>query len=418
MRLLTQATFMYLLITLLIFGVGGILTYNIFEAQVQQETDYYLWQEVAHLAEAVSKKAPLEALTHEHQSIRPWLGAIPTKTVRAYSDTLVWHRYSKSMEPYRKLTTLREVEGVWYQFVLVNSIVESQDIYDSVFSSLSRIFALLVLVVGFCTFFISRALLRPFRKTLQEIQTFRIQTSEELDLPKTPTREFSELNEFISQMTKKVHQDYLSLKEFTENASHEMQTPIAIAKGKLELLLESQDMSEDQSMLIQSAYLSLSKLSKLGRSLTLLTRIENKEFSNHRLLNLSNILDETLFGFQELVELRSLDLSCEMEPGVSIHTDPILVDMLLNNLLQNAIRHNEEGGKITIQLSDHELSIRNTGKPPHIPPTQLFERFRKNPTSGESVGLGLAIVKKICDVNAWQVNYEYEQPWHHIRVVW
>ncbi|MEM7374879.1 MAG: HAMP domain-containing sensor histidine kinase [Bacteroidota bacterium] len=418
MKLLTQATLYYLLVTLLVFGLGGVLTYNIFQSNINQETDWHLGRELRRTYKEIEKGAPIHALEHKHLRIKEIADPSIGEQQSSFQDTLIWHRYSKKEEPFRKVQVRKEIDGKLYQITLIDLIVETQDVYNSVFRSLSWMFALLVVIVGIFSFFISRWLFRPFNHTLRQIKQFRVQDQPRLDLGKTFTKEFSQLNAFISQMTEKAQQDYLNLKEFSENASHEMQTPIAIAKGKLELLLENNSLSEEQSQLVFSAYNALGKLSKLGRSLALLTRIENQEFSDYRLIHFSELLTDALFNFQELMELKEIRLHQSIVSDVYIHIDPILADMMLTNLFQNAIRHNVKQGVIDLYLENDHLLIRNSGEEPRVAPHNLFKRFQKNPSSNESLGLGLAIVQKICEVSNLQIDFRYRDAYYEMEIRW
>src|SRR5690606_30787922 len=152
---------------------------------------------------------------------------------------------------------------------------------------------------------------------------------------------------FLQEMTTKAQEDYKSLKEFTENASHELQTPLAIIRGKLELLMDS-NLANEQAALISSAHNAVEKLSKIGQSLTLLTKLDNQEFEIFTTIDFSQQLKESLFAFQELIEMKSLHLVTSIEDHVHIKIHPLLNNILLNNLLSNAIRHNHEFGLIRI----------------------------------------------------------------------
>lgn len=418
MKLLTQTTLSYLLITLVAFGLGGIYTFQTFQFEVQRETDWYIQEELDNLYLAIEKGAPIEALENvkvkirkmeiEHEEIEP-----------VYVDTIMVHPRTKQIEAFRKVSLIKEIDGQLYHIRVLDLVVESDDINDGVYNSLSRVFMVLALVIILASFLLSRWLFRPFNNTLRAIRQFQLRDREALNLTETYTTEFRQLNTFLEQMTRKIRQDYQNLKEFTENASHEMQTPLAIAKGKLELLVETGELNEEQMRMVDSAYKSISKLSRLGRSLSLLTKIENQEFSNLQQLDFSEVVSEQLYNFQELVELRDLKMSQQLDPSVGIYMDPYLADMLLNNLFQNAIRHNlESGGQIDINLTSGELLIRNTGPIPQVPPSHLFQRFKKSNQSAESLGLGLAIVDKICIVSQLSINYEYHDGWHSFRLNW
>lgn len=238
----------------------------------------------------------------------------------------------------------------------------------------------------------------------------------ELDLPNTSTNEFRQLNRFVNEMTHKARRDYLSVKEFSENASHEIQTPLSIAQGKLELLQEMPGLTMEQSELIQAAQYSLLKLSKLSEALLLLTKIDNKEFAAQEEVDFSRIVQCCLCNFAEISGLKGLEFTSEVEEKVLLYMDATLADILVVNLVKNAIRHNIPEGWIHVKLTKNQLCVENTGHPPKVPTQQLFERFQKNHQTDGSLGLGLSIVKKICDINQFTVSYTYLDAIHQICV--
>ena len=195
-----------------------------------------------------------------------------------------------------------------------------------------------------------------------------------------------------------------------------MQTPLAIARGKLELLLETENLDTEQTRLIQSAQQSLGKLSKLGEALALLTKIDNKEFATQAEVDFSKIVKNCLVNFEDLAQLKNLEFKKQIEEHVQLRIDPVLGDILVSNLVKNTIRHNIEGGWIEVSLTGDQLVICNTGAAPKVQPDQLFERFQKGAGSNKSLGLGLAIVKKICEVNNYKIDYQFADGVHLISV--
>jgi signal transduction histidine kinase len=320
------------------------------------------------------------------------------------------------LEPHRKLKAIRKINDQTFKIEIFDVIVESDDIFSGVFQSQTRLFVILGTVLVLSSFFVSIWLFRPFNVTLQAIKNFRLNDTSPILLQKTNTKAFRELNQILDQMIQKIQSDYLSLKEFSENASHEMQTPLAVAKGKLELLLQSKNMDEEQLSLINSAYNSIDHLSKMGRSLGLLTKIENNEFTDRKEINLSENLKNTLFDFQELLGLKGIDISEEIEDNVTVKSDPVLIKILIGNLFQNAIRHNIPGGKIAVKLSPKEIIISNTGKKLKNHSDHLFKRFKKDNQSSDTIGLGLAIVKKICEINDYPISYSFDNELHTLKV--
>ncbi len=420
MKFLLRATLIYLLITLIVFGAGGIITYNIFIDAIQLETDRYLIERYRDISNYIKEDPGFSAISDSKIMIIP-VGALPERPEGRrgrfqFTDTLVWHQGLKRMENNRKLTSYIKTDGGNYKIEIHDVIVERDDIFQSVFDSQTWLFVILGVVMVISSFLISTWMFRPFNLTLDKIKNFNIKSMQPTSLGKSGIKEFDILNGFINQMTEKVSSDYKNLKEFTENASHELQTPLAITKGKLELLLQQENLTQEQIDLIESSYASITHMSKLNRSLTLLSKIENEEFSNTGPINLSTELNKALDDFNDLIELKNLDLECEIKEELIIKNDKTLIKILLNNILQNAIRHNKEGGKITVELSENTLMVKNTGETLDIPGEQLFERFKKGVQSEKNSGLGLSIVHKICEVSQYNITYDIDGEWHKVTI--
>jgi signal transduction histidine kinase len=205
------------------------------------------------------------------------------------------------------------------------------------------------------------------------------------------------------------------LKEFAENASHEIQTPLSITRGKLELLSET-DLSPEQYRYVNDSQRALKKLSRLSESLSLLTKIDNHEFTDTDEVNMTNLIEESTQSFDEFIKLNGLSVEAELKEDVITRIHPVLADILWTNLFQNAIKHNIEGGSIHIALTEQSLTISNTGKPLQTDPEELFSRFKKGEQNSDSIGLGLSIIKKIADQNNYTVSYQYEEGWHTVEV--
>jgi signal transduction histidine kinase len=417
MRLLYKVTLFFLLITAIVFSIGGIITYNIFQREIKFETDRYLEDRYrsmeANYANGdnlafVDSKVTLDTLL-----VRP--AKIGNESI-SFSDTIVMHPNLRRLENNRKFSIYEEMSDNYVRITIHDVIVESDDIYDGAFQAQTRLFTILGVVMVLGSFFVGRWLFKPFDRTMVKIKNFNIKDLKVLDLGKTTTKEFDQLNSFIEQMTKKVIDDYKSLKEFTENASHEFQTPLAIAKGKIELLMQHQDLKDNQLKLIQSCYQAINHLSKVGHSLALLTRIENQEYNDLQIVELRSLLQDVMDGFVELIQLKNISLEHDLQNEIVVKNDPTLMRIFMNNLLQNAVRYNNENGTIKLSITDNVLVFANTGDALNNPPDRMFMRFKKDKQSSSTTGLGLAIVKKICDLGGYSIQYDYTEGWHRITV--
>ena len=414
MRLLLKFTALFLLLSGFVFFIGGFISYQIILREVQLEQQYFLQERLENVESMLARRPRTERFERDKLLIEPINSGTETEVV--FSDTLVTHATLDRIEPHVKLDVTRNIEGQLYHISIYDLIVEEDDIADGVKESLLKIYALLFGVVVILTFIISRRMLSPFNKTLSSIRDFSISQEDSIDLPATSTAEFKRLNTYVSEMTEKMQADYRSLKEFSENASHEMQTPISVAKGKVELLLTSEELNDEQMKLLSEAELSLQRLSNLVNVLSLLTKIENAEFSRVGSIDISSQLENSLEQFEELIALKNIKLETNIKPGVMIKIDPTLLDILISNLIKNAIRHNIDEGDIMITLQDNMLTVENSGKPLDVPSDQMFERFKKGNQSSESLGLGLSLVKKICDMSDISISYSNREDRHKMEV--
>lgn len=418
MNLTFKTILYYLVIAILVFSAGGVVAYRLISEEIAAETDYYMSHSLDiieyRLKRAVERGYSLENRFNTNQLKVSELAVAPLDTNIHFSDTLAMHPHLNQLEMMRKLQVNRQIAGKYFEITMMDVIIEDSDIYESVVKIIVRLFALFTLVMIIGTFLMSHSLLKPFKETLNRIRKFNVQDPSPIQLPRTSTSEFKQLNIILSEMSGRAQKEYQALKKFSENASHEMQTPLAIASGKLDLLTDS-DLSEEQFSLVTSAQQSLKRLSQLGQSLSLLTKIENNEFTISEKTDFSEMVEDGLNNFKEFFEMKGLDLKTNIKKGVKIDLNAHLGAILLNNLINNSIKHNIEGGSVEVHLDEHHLRFRNTGAKPTMPTNQLFNRFEKNGTNSDSSGLGLAIVKEICDYHSIKIDYTYDDK-HQIDI--
>jgi signal transduction histidine kinase len=218
-------------------------------------------------------------------------------------------------------------------------------------------------------------------------------------------------------MNERIRQDYQNLKEFIENISHEIQNPLAIIKSRIDLLQQSETLSKSQANLIQSIQNSSIRLSNLNKSLILLSKIDNNQFSDKEEVDIVENINYHLGNFEDIIKAKKITLQINFGNQIKVMADPNLISIMLLNLLKNSIYHNLPSGNIEIITGLNMLTIRNTGKEPDVNPEDLFKRFTKLSNKPESLGLGLAIVKKICDYYNFTVHYTFSNNNHIISII-
>ncbi|MCW3118942.1 MAG: integral rane sensor signal transduction histidine kinase, partial [Chitinophagaceae bacterium] len=249
------------------------------------------------------------------------------------------------------------------------------------------------------------------------MRSFKLGKVKEVRLPQTTIDEFIFLNDTLKDTIQKAEQDYLVLKEFTENASHELQTPLAIIRSKLDLLIQREELSEAQSEELKEIYMAVKRLSRLSVSLLLLTKIENQQFDEVNSIDLKQKIEEKVHQFLELWKNNELNLHCQLGEA-TIQANRDLVEILLNNLLSNASRHNILGGTIDIHLQARQLTVSNSGTARALDTKRIFKRFYKEEAHSHHNGLGLSIIKQICGQSHIKIAYFYKNDKHIFQLNW
>ena len=331
-------------------------------------------------------------------------------------DTLLMDPIEEDLELFRELQLTKTIGDKAFRITVREVILEPHDYLNSIGLSLAVVFILLLIGLFLLNRRISKIVWKPFYQNLEAVKQFSLESAEDLKLQPSSIKEFQELNSTLEKLTGKISADFLSLKEFSENAAHEMQTPLAILQNKLDEALQDPNLGKVQAGIIQSSMAAVQRLSRLNQTLLLLTKLDNRQFSQTESIDLSVQIIQTLDQMDDFVQAKHLQLSHKLE-SVSLKANPFLLDTLLNNLIGNAIRHNYEKGQINIELHPKSMQIANTSKVDVAEPEKMFDRFTKAEPSSSSPGLGLAIVRKICGTHNWSVTYRTEGEWHYLKII-
>jgi signal transduction histidine kinase len=329
---------------------------------------------------------------------------------RKFSNCVYLNEKEKEEEPGRSLLTYIMVNKQMFEVTVVKSRLEAEGLIKLIFLITLGITAFLLLVLFLINRFLLNSLWRPFYGMLDQMKAFNLADKNEINAEFSKIDEFTELNQAVLAMSQRVKQDYKELKSFTDNASHEMMTPLAVINSKLDTLIQTAGFSDQQGELIEDIYLAVGRLSRLSHSLLLLAKIENNLIKNEELIDLKELLSQKARQFQELLQSNEISISLNLE-AKAVSMSKYLADILLNNLMSNAIRHNMKSGHIDVLLSADQLTFSNTGIAAALDDTRTFERFNKT-ASSEGMGLGLAISRQICNLYGFKLSYQYENGKH------
>ncbi|GGA97945.1 sensor histidine kinase [Puia dinghuensis] len=331
-------------------------------------------------------------------------------------------RYNKrhhESEPYREMAGGITVDGKKYKLIISSSLIENEDLLGSIL--ILQITVLLVLIGGMMWINqkMSRRLWQPFYVALRNMQQFELNKQVDRPFQQSSTDEFDQLNKAIAHLFSRSYQVFLQQKEFTENAAHEMQTPLAIFQSKLELLMQTSPLHQEQAQLINALDTTNRRLIKLNKSLLLLTKIENHQYKTTDQVNILSLCEKLIDQMGILAESREITIRTDYNANFMVDVNGVLIDILIGNLLSNAIRHNVDKGEIVIATEKNALTISNTGGDTPLQPDKIFHRFHKQarlPGNEDSTGLGLAIVKNICTLYHYTIDYSFGNGFHSFRI--
>ena len=278
-------------------------------------------------------------------------------------------------------------------------------------------FLFIILLFGFWILNqrLSEKIWQPFFNSLEKLRHFDLTTRQSISFDKTDTKEFEELNHTLQKLIEKNISVYTQQKEFIENASHELQTPLAVLKSKLDLLLQNKNLTHEQSEIINVIELTLSRVSRINKNLLLLAKIENEQFALIENIEISKLIEETQELLSDYINAKQISFSSILVENINISTNRVLFEILISNLLINATIHNALNGTILINLNNNMLTVSNTGNS-SLDPNKLFERFAVSSSQTTNSGLGLAIIKEICNRYQWQISYSFENKLHSFSV--
>ncbi len=333
------------------------------------------------------------------------------------SNTEIYETTSGELVPHRVLSSTRVIRGQPVRITIVTSLVDSDNLILSIV--LLATVLLLSLLGGLLVInhYLTKKIWQPFYTTLGRLQNYKLSDAEPLLLDDSTVDEFNDLKQSLLQLTNRSQQAYQGQKEFTENASHEMQTPLAILQAKLELLMQTSPLNEDQALLIGEMADASQRMARLGKSLLLLTKIENKQFPVNEQIELDPVIRKLIQQYELQARQKKITLHYSFKSETVVDANKILIEVLITNLLSNAIRHNCAQGTIQITLERDKLTIQNTGVSSRLNDQKIFNRFQKESTDANSLGLGLEIAKKICELYYFRINYSMTGNLHSFQVI-
>jgi signal transduction histidine kinase len=417
MKLITRYNRFNLPVMILTFLIAGIFSYWLIRQVLQNELDLSLSRVQSRIQEYVRiHKALPQISSFDDQKIEfeRTDKEVPTALFET-TKKLIPEQNEQHIS--RKLVSRLWVNNQLYKLTITSPLEGTKHMTRVILIITGATIFLVILLSMLFNRYVLSKLWKPFYESLRLVDQFKISRPEPIFFPDTRIDEFNFMIDHLRTATLKGAEDYQVLKEFTENASHEIQTPLAIIRSKLDLLIQDPQLTEQHIETIKAAYRAIKKLSRLNQSLLLMTKIDNRQFEDKMSIDLQVKVQEKLVEFQELWQINNIEVASKLT-NVQILANQELVDILLNNLLSNATRHNALNGKIDIELQPNSLSVRNTGNNSSLNQARVFKRFYKKEPHSEHNGLGLSIIKQICDVSDITPAYQFTGDMHAFILSW
>ena len=336
-------------------------------------------------------------------------------TPNQFADTLIYDQYTNQHVTYRTYQfNINQGDHV-IRVTVKQGLFKTEELIKWIFISTAFIIILLMSGLFLINQSISKWVWKPFYKNLVELQHHNIASRNPVNLAKSNITEFNILNEVIESLINQTIKDFQNLKDFNEHISHDMQTPLAIIRNKMILLLEERSLNDKALNLAQSVYQETNKLSKIVKSLSLISRIENHEFKRLERVEVRILLDNILGNMEEIIKFKNLEVHSDFRRA-EINCDPILANILFTNLLKNAVQHNKINGYIKMYLDHERFEIENTGEILKTETDQLFNRFEKGNMLSDSIGLGLSITQRICEIYGFTLDYTHDNGKHNLSL--
>ncbi|MDL2239301.1 HAMP domain-containing histidine kinase [Bacteroidales bacterium OttesenSCG-928-K03] len=330
-----------------------------------------------------------------------------------YIDSMVYIPLKQETEPARILTTIYKDEvGKYYELVVSTPTIEKKDLKESILYRIIFLYLTLLLIIILINFWVYKRSTKPLHKLLNWMDEYKVGDNNIELQNTTDIIEFKKLNDAAVRNMQRTEEIFEKQKQFIGNASHEIQTPLAVCRNRLENLMEDESLTENQLEELAKTYQTLEYITKLNKTLLLLTKIDNKQFIEKNDIGLNSLVNKFIQDYKEAYSHLNITVEIKESGIFKIRMSETLASILVNNLIKNSYTHNTENGKIIIEISSSELKIGNTGQDFALNSKIIFERFYQSDKKEGSIGLGLSLVKSICDYENLSIKYTFEDNLH------
>ena len=335
----------------------------------------------------------------------------------SYRDSMVYLPYKGETEPARILTTIyRDSDDNYYELVVFTPTIEKKDLKEAILFWIIFLYVGLLFVIILINIWIYQQSNKPLYKLLSWLDNYKVGRKNIPLQNETDITEFKKLNEAAIRNMKRAEEVFEAQKEFIGNASHEIQTPLAVCRNRLENLMDDDTLTEHQLKELSKTHQTLEYITKLNKLLLLLSKIDNRQFTDEHDIELNTIIRKNIRDYEEVYAYMNVRTEIKEEGIFNVRMNETLAGVLINNLMKNGYVHNIANGRLIVEISSSRLIFKNTGQEFALNSNLIFERFYQSHKKEGSTGLGLAIAKSICDMGKLQIKYYFKEGFHCFEI--
>ncbi len=418
MKLIHRITLRLSLILLPILLVWAAVFYYTMVGEINDETDDSLEDYAEMLVRRTLTGGELPGQSdgsNNTYSIELLPDSVHHDQILEFKDEKVYIPEKRETEPARVLNmTFSDGDGNTYLLTVSTPTFEREDLLLAVLWHLVALYAILVVTILAVTALVFNYSMRPLYKLLEWLDNYHPGNGVD-DLPTdSQTAEFKKLTESARSTIERAEKYFERQKQFIGNASHELQTPLAVLGTRIEWMIDNTRLTEDQFAELTKMRQSLHRLSRLNRTLLLISKIENAQFNEKDDVDIVELIKREVEVYEEIYGYKEIECRVELPECFVVTMDESLATTMVTNLIKNAFLHTAESGSIIISIKDGELYVANSGDEA-LDATRLFDRFYTSGKSG-STGLGLALVKSIAEFYRFNLEYSFVEEKHRFAV--
>ena len=399
MKLTTKTGLSFISLSAIFFLFGSVFMYFAVRVILAEDLSSRLYQMQNDFIENLNEDNDINLLKSKHV----FINQTDKNSITNFSDTVLIE-YDQYVL-YRKINFYHNFKNYNYKIEILQSQAQTDLLIWRIVILNVALAMSFFLIIFFLNHLSVKRGLRIFYKTVSKLENYNIGKPDLISFENSEIDELNKLTDVFKKMTLKISNDYKEQKEYTENVSHEIQTPLAIISSKADELLQSENLKKTELEQLEIIMNTTTRLAKINQALILLTKIDNRFYTNEESIPLLKLINEKLNFFKDLLSEKKIGVKLDVDSSYNLQMNSYLADTLFLNLIKNAIMHNIVNGKIIIKLNSSSLSILNTGSALNIV-GDIFKRFVRSENK-DSLGIGLSIVKKICSYYLIPVSYNY-----------